>query len=424
MIERVSRYLNGYLRIRLTGHNIRRFINLCTTNEIALWDIIFVDEEQYECSISWQDLFATEPHLKKTKTKVQVLSKKGFPLLQKKYRKRYMWFFAIALVLFCFFYLSQRIWKIEITGNSMVSEQEIIRFLDRNHTSFGTEKEQIDCAKLKLQLREEFVPIIWASAHIDGTKLTIEIQENMGQPKETPSGVSGNEKEHNGETIYHNFVAAKDAKIASVITRSGVPLVKAGDSVKAGDLLVRSDYPIIRDDETVREYVAVEPDADILGYVTYQYTEEIPIKQTERIDTGKKARQFFCIAFGKKFTVPFWNPHYECETKSERYVQLHVSDNFYLPFYFGEICCREQEEKEIFCTKEQIKEQAIQHFSNFLQELEENGVLILSKNVMMEKKGKKYYIKGEMKACEDIIQKVKAESVPEQDISQEEAQEQ
>lgn len=52
---------------------------------------------------------------------------------------------------------------------------------------------------------------------------------------------------------------------------------------------------------------------------------------------------------------------------------------FYLPVYFGEITTSELQEKTVMLTKEQVKQLALTHFSQFLSELEENGVRIVDK---------------------------------------------
>ena len=69
-------------------------------------------------------------------------------------------------------------------------------------------------------------------------------------------------------------------------------------------------------------------------------------------------------------------------------------------------------------SKKLAKELLTQKFFYFLEELEENGVLIISKNVIMERKGEIYYMHGTVQTCEDIVKKVPAsEKFPE--ISQE-----
>lgn len=40
--------IKAYATVRLTGCNIRRFINLCTANHIKIWNLKYVSPKEYE----------------------------------------------------------------------------------------------------------------------------------------------------------------------------------------------------------------------------------------------------------------------------------------------------------------------------------------------------------------------------------------
>lgn len=50
----------------------------------------------------------------------------------------------------------------------------------------------------------------------------------------------------------------------SMVVRSGVPMVKIGDRVEVGTLLVSGEVPVYNDDETIRKYRETYADADIV----------------------------------------------------------------------------------------------------------------------------------------------------------------
>ena len=39
--------IKAYATVRLTGCNIRRFINLCTANHIKIWNLKYVSPKEY-----------------------------------------------------------------------------------------------------------------------------------------------------------------------------------------------------------------------------------------------------------------------------------------------------------------------------------------------------------------------------------------
>lgn len=138
------------------------------------------------------------------------------------YRKRKM--FAMGMLLFAglIYYLSGFIWNIEVNGNSYLSEEVVLCFLRRTCLFWHKEK-NIDCAALEETLRSRYPEVIWTSIKIYGTKMTVDIQENL-LPEE-------NYEEKKEETA-HDIVAADDGLITEMITRSGTPAVTVGTPVK------------------------------------------------------------------------------------------------------------------------------------------------------------------------------------------------
>ena len=78
------------------------------------------------------------------------------------------------------------------------------------------------------------------------------------------------------------------------------------------------------------------------------------------------------------------------------------------------------EEIKDVLTKEQVKQLALTHFSQFLSELEENGVRIVDKNVMIEQIDKNYHIYGQVKGCEKITTLVPTERKREEPVNESE----
>ncbi len=63
----------------------------------------------------------------------------------------------------------------------------------------------------------------------------------------------------------------------------------------------------------------------------------------------------------------------------------------------------ELEKKIQKVSMEEAKSMALENFNQFLADLEENGVEIMDKNVMIESMNENYRIYGKVKVCESII---------------------
>jgi similar to stage IV sporulation protein len=256
----------------------------------------------------------------------------------------------------------------------------------------------VDFDALELSLRQDFDEIIWASVYEEGTKLVVCMQEKIASAKEETQ-----------EETCMDLVATQDATIASIITRSGLAAVKAGDEVKAGDILVNGRQEILDDNGEVAEYFYNSADADVTGYTTCEYEDWIDEVQTRSDETGKAHVRYSLRIFDFRFTSPQLYAAFDDSETIEETHQLCLPDSFYLPVYWSSIREQELAKREETLSLSEAKELALTHFEQFLSDLEENGVRICDKNVMIEKIGKKYHIYGQVEVCENIARQVPTE---------------
>ena len=158
MLLSVIKYFKGYVYVRLSGYAPERFLNLCGSHDILIWNLKST-KDGYEFCISVAGFKQLRPILKKTRTHIRIQKRYGMPFELYHYRKRKM--FAMGMLLFAglIYYLSGFIWNIEVNGNSYLSEEVVLCFLSKEHASFGTKKKNIDCAALEETLRLSLIHI-------------------------------------------------------------------------------------------------------------------------------------------------------------------------------------------------------------------------------------------------------------------------
>ena len=139
MLLSVIKYFRGYVHVKLTGYAPERFLNLCGNRNILIWNLKPC-ENGYTFCISVDAFRQLKPILKKTKTQIRIQKRVGMPFCAFRYRRRYL--FPAGLLFFCFllYDLSGFIWNIEINGNSYLTTETILDFLEEEHASFGTRK--------------------------------------------------------------------------------------------------------------------------------------------------------------------------------------------------------------------------------------------------------------------------------------------
>ena len=368
MFTSIFRYIQGYLKIRVTGYSPERFLNLCKNKKIDVWGLE-AKHNAYDMFIRITGFRKLKPILKKTQTKVTIEGRYGLPFFFHKYRKRKLFFTGIILCMILIYSFTFFIWNIDLQGNQTITDDVLLEYLESQNVSHGMAKMKVDCEQIAKDIRKNFDDIIWVSASVQGTRLFIHVKENtdtfeMTEESEEPSDI----------------VADKEGIIKSIVTRNGVPQVIAGDEIKVGDLLVSGTVDVLNDAKEVVAHHYVTSDADIVLERIIQYDDKIVKKYDKKQYTDKK-RQLFYIKIGEKALSFGWSKHsFEYVETRTNETELKLGDNFYLPFYVGSKTFFEYEFVESEYSKEEMETLLNSHYERFCKELEENHATILDSN--------------------------------------------
>lgn len=367
------RFLRGYLRIRVWGYSPERFMNLCCNHNILLWDIEKCSEDSYNMNISLNGYFQIRPFVRKTGTKVAVLSKFGLPFFIPHLKLHSFFLIGIVGTFLFLFWTTGYVWKIEMTGNNEIQTEELMDFLEEKDIKIGSKKNIVQVEELEKAIRTEFPNITWTSVQLEGTKLWIQIKENdkiLTVEEKTKEAC--------------DLVAEKDGIITSIITRNGVPMVKAGDEVKAGDILVSGRVPIYNDAGEVINYQLYAADADVYLECSYQFQATMPISYILHDYTGKEYKSIYLKLFDKEISFPDYREKENCDVTENR-KQLEALDQWFLPFFYGIDSYTEYNPVKAKYTKEEVKEHLGEEINIFIRSLEEKGVQFIEKDVKIEK---------------------------------------
>lgn len=377
------RSLQGYLRIRIKGYGATRFINICSKRGIKLWDME-KEEEGYQLCMTVSSFRKIPDIVRKTGVKAAIVNKHGLPFFFAKmsYRKC----FAIGAIL-CFawlIYMKNFIWAIETEGNISITDNMIMDFLEENNVEVGSKISNVDTESLEKLFRKEFPDITWISIGQEGTALTIDMKERDVALYE--------EKEYLSSSLY----APYDGVIMSVVVRSGLSQVKAGDTVTAGQLVVDGVLPVVKTDGTILGYNLVNADADVILCYTESYYDEISLYTEEKIYTGEYSKEYY-LRFGKHTTQFHWlKPEYENYEFTQSFYQIKLWENFYLPVWIGRGEYKEYELNRIKPDKKVLEAQLYENLDLFLESLEEKGVQNIQKDVKISTSGSMLILSGDL----------------------------
>ena len=217
------RFIIGYLEVEFSGDVAEVILNICAKQGISLWSIKRRDRK-IRGFITVRD-FKTLPRVaKKSGIRVHILKKRGFPFIVRRYKKR-LGIPVGAAIFFCFLELmSCFIWTVEVSGNKGVPEKDILAACEKIGVKEGAKKSSVNPKTAKQELLLELDKLAWASVNIEGCRVTVNVSE------------AAQKAEENGTPT--NLKAAADGIITKINITSGNCLVKPGDTVAKGDLLV------------------------------------------------------------------------------------------------------------------------------------------------------------------------------------------
>ncbi len=379
MLISLFRYIQGYLKIRVTGYSPERFLNLCKNKKIDVWGLE-AGHNAYDMYIKVSGFRKLKPILRKTQTKVSILERFGLPFFFHQYRKRKLFFIGIFSCLIIIYSMTFFIWNIDLEGNQMITDDVLIEYLESEHIYHGMAKRDVDCEQIVKDIRKTFDEIIWVSASLDGTRLFIHVKENAD------TFVKNEE-----EKIASDIISDKTGTVVEMITRNGVPQVAVGSTVAQGDLLVAGTIDVLNDAKEVVSHNYVMADADITLQTTVTYEDFVEKVYEQKIYTDKK-RTLSYLKFGKrKLQFGFQKNKFENKDQKVEESQLRMGENFYLPIYVGYKKIYEYKLESSEYTKEEMDTLLKKNFERYCEELEESGSKILEKNfeISHEEKGAK-----------------------------------
>lgn len=219
-------YICGYVNISVEGYFIERFINMCISKGVLLWNMKREKSTYLQTNINIKDFKKIKNIAKKTKCRVNINQKKGMPFILNKYKKRKIFVLALLIITLGIFTTSRFIWNIEISGNDKIDTSELLKQLNDNGMVIGVQKSKIDTDQIIREIRLKRDDIAWMSIDVNGTNAIVKIVENTEKPKIVD------------KNAYCNIVADKSGVITKINARTGTPLVKIGDVVTEKTVLV------------------------------------------------------------------------------------------------------------------------------------------------------------------------------------------
>jgi len=276
MILGLWQHSKGFVRIKVTGFGLERFLNMAAFRGIYMWDVQRVPEG-VTLSVSIPGFKMLKGCGRKTKCRTKIIEKHGLPFILHRYRKRKLLMGGILFFILGMFALSSFVWRIDIVGNESLSQESVMAFVNEQGLHIGAPKWNLQDTAIQQSILSHFPELSWADVYTRGTRTTIMLSEALPPQsvvdRQTPAHV----------------IAASDGLITSIATASGAPMVRQNDIVRQGELLVSG---ILELDPNMpgTALVYVHAYAEVWARRYYPIEFAVPLTYTERIFTGRTVR--------------------------------------------------------------------------------------------------------------------------------------
>ena len=153
IVKIILNHILGYVKIKVKSVFIERFINICISKRIFIWDIQREKSSIMYANIGIKDFKRLKNVAKKTKSKVSIEGKYGIPFLLHRYRKRKNFFILCSIILISLVAMSRFVWNIEIEGLQTIPKEEFMQELNDYGLKIGTRKSLIDSNSIINKMR-------------------------------------------------------------------------------------------------------------------------------------------------------------------------------------------------------------------------------------------------------------------------------
>ena len=357
-------YIFGYVRISIEGYYIERFINICTSKKIVIWNLkreagikLFfnagINEFRELCKIA-----------KKTQCKIKIEDKKGVPFILHRYKKRKIFAGFLLAIVIVIAISSNFIWNIQIEVQGNEKFENIEQDLEEVGLKVGKAKSEIDTKEIMNKLRLKRDDIAWVGMELKGTNMIVKLVKADKKPEIVD------------DSEYCNIVSDKEGIITKINVQNGTANVKVGDTVKEGMVLVNGwmegKYTGVR-------YVHAK--AEIEAKIWYTENITIPYNATETIETGEEEVNYGIKLNNFEINFPKGVSKFEFYDTIKEEKKFKLFSDFYLPISIIKETKKEVKKEQKEYNVDEAKSLGIQQLEQQLDEEIVDKDKIVNKNI-------------------------------------------
>jgi len=288
MMKRAVNFFLGTVRVRAECPYPERVMNICALNNIAFWDYERVGPTTVEFSVFQTGYRKLGELAERGGFSIERARKSGVPFFLWRLRRRYALLAGLIVMLLAVWTLSLFVWEIEVSGNETLSAREILEALDELGVGIGSFGPTISSEAIANDMLLKIPKLQWIAVNVRGSRADVLVRERIDKP------------EILDKTEPIMVYAVKSGVIKRMSVLEGKSVVKVGDTVQAGDLLVTGIMDSIASGKRT-----VHAMAEVWARTWYDLSASVPLRMTEKRFTGREKTKTALFFAGGRVNLYF-----------------------------------------------------------------------------------------------------------------------
>lgn len=388
LLYELLNFVFGYTLVSVErGRGCERLLSYLVSKNIAFWNMknvhtrtFFRVKSYYKTSV-----LNASKELRLAHGEVSAMSM-GLPFILMRYKLRFGMLLGTISSIVLIIYSTFFVWKIDISGNVKLNYTQIAQMLEKHGFYEGTFLPNVDLKRIETAVMAENSNIAFLSIYMKGTNAKVQVNERVlpGEAEDL--------------SVPKNIVASHPGQILKTEVISGQGVVKRGQAVEKGQLLISG----VIDSNTVGFRVKSAA-GRIIASTVHQIEYRIPLTQTEKHYTGREIKRNSIKILGKyiNFFINSGNLYKKYDTIYDEGT-VALFDAVELPIYYAVTTYAEYEQREVHIDPKRAREMAYDRYAEFIGT--RNSVAVENENLSEQILDDCFILSGTVECIEDIAQ--------------------
>ena len=275
----------GYQRLRLDAANAPRVLTFCMERELSFCDFEGDTDGGVAISCPLRTAKRIRTFAESQGIHVTVGKTGGLPLLLLQRKKRWGLILGTMLSILLLVISERFVWDVRVFGNEQMTEGEVIAELAACGFGEGSPLKGFYAGELENRVLLNTDRLSWISIHMEGTVAVVQVVERTDRQEEKSK-------------LPANLIATADGQIEGIELYRGDCVVKIGQAVRAGELLVSGVY-----DSQTQGFRYTRAAGRILARTERTVRVEIPLEYVQKSYTDEKIGAITLNFFQKSMKI-------------------------------------------------------------------------------------------------------------------------